>query len=243
MLRWVRPSGGPQSLLHPAAAPGKPGSRHIVIFAYSLLAYGFQLVSAVMLALHPHESGIVDDLAFVISCAFAVALNRPGSCSKAPPSRGPIKSTRVTTSEETTNPRYCGRSALCDRQLREPHPRDRIASQRRASRTGIGAAWEPIGAIGVGSPIWPSAACVAASHVDAGGTGLSPDTRGSREGISDMSETQQTSPAVDRLQVTHSATPRRSGWTAWVIFAGVMMILLGMFQIVEGLTALFRHTY
>jgi len=58
-----------------------------------------------------------------------------------------------------------------------------------------------------------------------------------------MSETQQTSPAVDRLQVTHSATPRRSGWTAWVIFAGVMMILLGIFQIVEGLTALFRHTY
>jgi hypothetical protein len=38
-----------------------------VIFAYSLLAYEFQLVSAVMLALHPHESGIVDDPAFVIS--------------------------------------------------------------------------------------------------------------------------------------------------------------------------------
>src|SRR5579871_146664 len=71
--------------------------------------------------------------------------------------------------------------------------------------------------------------------------------RGLQDGSCEMSETQQTSqqtpPTVDRLQVTHSAAPRRTGWTGWVIFAGVMMIMLGIFQIVEGLTALFRHTY
>jgi hypothetical protein len=34
-----------------------------------------------------------------------------------------------------------------------------------------------------------------------------------------------------------------SGWTGWIVFAGVMAILLGTFQIIEGLTALFRHSY
>lgn len=34
-----------------------------------------------------------------------------------------------------------------------------------------------------------------------------------------------------------------SGWTGWVFFGGVMAILLGSFQIIEGLTALYRHTY
>ncbi|MGY1802199.1 hypothetical protein ACI78T_02855 [Blastococcus sp. SYSU D00922] len=30
-----------------------------------------------------------------------------------------------------------------------------------------------------------------------------------------------------------------SGWTGWIVFAGVMMIMLGAFQAVEGLVALF----
>jgi len=30
-----------------------------------------------------------------------------------------------------------------------------------------------------------------------------------------------------------------SGWTGWVVFAGVMLIALGAFQIIEGLVALF----
>ena len=30
-----------------------------------------------------------------------------------------------------------------------------------------------------------------------------------------------------------------TGWTGWVVFAGVMMIMLGAFQAVEGLVALF----
>lgn len=35
----------------------------------------------------------------------------------------------------------------------------------------------------------------------------------------------------------------RTGWTGWVTFAGVMMIVIGSFQVVEGLTALLRDTY
>jgi hypothetical protein len=55
---------------------GHPGAKRIVIFVFSLLAYGFQLVLAVLFALHPHDSGIVNALAFVIVGAFAVALSR-----------------------------------------------------------------------------------------------------------------------------------------------------------------------
>jgi hypothetical protein len=35
----------------------------------------------------------------------------------------------------------------------------------------------------------------------------------------------------------------RTGWTGWVVFAAVMMIVIGAFQVIEGLTALFRDTY
>lgn len=34
-----------------------------------------------------------------------------------------------------------------------------------------------------------------------------------------------------------------SGWVGWVFFAGFMMILLGAFQVIAGLTALFKDTY
>lgn len=43
---------------------------------------------------------------------------------------------------------------------------------------------------------------------------------------------------VDRGQVT-----RRTGWTGWVTFAAVMMVVIGTFQFFEGLTALFRDSY
>ena len=41
---------------------------------------------------------------------------------------------------------------------------------------------------------------------------------------------------------TETGVPYRepmSGWAGWVVFAGVMLITLGAFQIVEGLVALF----
>jgi hypothetical protein len=33
--------------------------------------------------------------------------------------------------------------------------------------------------------------------------------------------------------------PAASGWSGWVVFAGVMLVLLGCFQVIEGLVALF----
>jgi len=33
-----------------------------------------------------------------------------------------------------------------------------------------------------------------------------------------------------------------TGWVGWIVFAGTMMMLLGVFHAFEGLIALFRHT-
>ena len=33
-----------------------------------------------------------------------------------------------------------------------------------------------------------------------------------------------------------------SGWVGWIVFAGTMMAILGIFHMFEGLIALFRHT-
>ena len=34
-----------------------------------------------------------------------------------------------------------------------------------------------------------------------------------------------------------------SNWTGWVFFAGIMMVLSGVFDIIAGLTGLLRHTF
>jgi hypothetical protein len=38
----------------------------------------------------------------------------------------------------------------------------------------------------------------------------------------------------------HDYRMRQSAWVAWVNFAGVMLVLLGSFHVIEGLVALFR---
>ncbi|QRP48558.1 hypothetical protein [Amycolatopsis sp. FDAARGOS 1241] len=38
-------------------------------------------------------------------------------------------------------------------------------------------------------------------------------------------------------------TPTATGWTGWVAFAAIMMLLLGAFQIIEGLVALLNTRY
>jgi hypothetical protein len=65
-----------------------------------------------------------------------------------------------------------------------------------------------------------------------------------------MSETQQ-NPGI----VTGSAAPartqdgtsdpvaKRTRWVGWVLFAGIMMILIGTFQGIAGLVAIFRDEY
>lgn len=37
--------------------------------------------------------------------------------------------------------------------------------------------------------------------------------------------------------------PRTTGWVGWIVFAGIMMIVLGAFQAIEGLVALFNDEF
>lgn len=37
--------------------------------------------------------------------------------------------------------------------------------------------------------------------------------------------------------------PEVTGWVGWIVFAGTLMAILGVFHMFEGLIALFRHTF
>src|ERR1700712_4140544 len=56
-----------------------------------------------------------------------------------------------------------------------------------------------------------------------------------------MSGTRSTS--SDTPAGAQAREPERSGWTGWVTFAGAIMMLLGVFQSIAGLAALFHHGY
>ena len=36
---------------------------------------------------------------------------------------------------------------------------------------------------------------------------------------------------------------RSSGWVGWIVFAGTMMMMIGVFHLIEGLVALFQDDY
>jgi len=61
-----------------------------------------------------------------------------------------------------------------------------------------------------------------------------------------MSDTQaERTPETDRpagYRGTRAAS-RPSGWVGWVVFAGVVMITLGAFHIIDGLVALFEKGF
>jgi hypothetical protein len=40
-----------------------------------------------------------------------------------------------------------------------------------------------------------------------------------------------------------SSTDRVTGWLGWVVFAGIVMFCAGLFNVIEGLTALFNDDY
>ncbi|HEY0691522.1 MAG TPA: hypothetical protein VGD71_21085 [Kribbella sp.] len=40
-----------------------------------------------------------------------------------------------------------------------------------------------------------------------------------------------------------SAGPQTTGWVGWIMFAGVMMLILGLFHAFQGLIALFQQEY
>lgn len=49
--------------------------------------------------------------------------------------------------------------------------------------------------------------------------------------------------APGAVPVTRGGTRRQTGWVGWVYFAGTMLILLGSFNAIEGLVALFNDQY
>jgi hypothetical protein len=53
-----------------------PGARHILIFVFSLAAYGTELCIAMALVFRPHDSDLVTYLCFVVIGCFGVALSR-----------------------------------------------------------------------------------------------------------------------------------------------------------------------
>jgi hypothetical protein len=46
-------------------------------------------------------------------------------------------------------------------------------------------------------------------------------------------------PEADTSSVAYGRDPDPTAWTGWVVFASFMMILLGVFQAVQGLVAIF----
>ncbi|HEX5205354.1 hypothetical protein ACFQS1_33330 [Paractinoplanes rhizophilus] len=56
-----------------------------------------------------------------------------------------------------------------------------------------------------------------------------------------MSETQQRPLASDSTYAPRR--PQATGWVGYVVFAGVMLMMLGGFQAIEGLVAIFKDEY
>jgi hypothetical protein len=57
-----------------------------------------------------------------------------------------------------------------------------------------------------------------------------------------MSDVGAARPARDGRRPQHAA-PRQTRWIGWVIFGGLTMVMVGIFQLIEGLVALFKHGY
>ena len=54
-----------------------------------------------------------------------------------------------------------------------------------------------------------------------------------------MTDLGSSRPATDRPRSAYDLEPAPTAWTGWVVFASVMMFLLGSFQAVQGLVAVF----
>jgi hypothetical protein len=58
-----------------------------------------------------------------------------------------------------------------------------------------------------------------------------------------MTDLGSSRPHVDTSREAYDKAPSPTGWTGWVVFASVMMIMLGCFQAIEGLVAVFDDGY
>jgi hypothetical protein len=50
-------------------------------------------------------------------------------------------------------------------------------------------------------------------------------------------------PTTGSVAPTTGSTDATTGWVGWIVFAGVMMLILGIFHAIEGLVALFQESY
>jgi hypothetical protein len=55
--------------------------------------------------------------------------------------------------------------------------------------------------------------------------------------------TPQQSPPGTSEHNGYGSTEPTTGWVGWIVFAGVMMLILGIFHALEGLVALFQSNY
>ena len=58
-----------------------------------------------------------------------------------------------------------------------------------------------------------------------------------------MTDRGSSRPELDTTRVAYGNAPDPTGWTGWVVFASFMMFLLGAFQAIEGLVALFNDGF
>jgi len=54
-----------------------------------------------------------------------------------------------------------------------------------------------------------------------------------------MTDLGSSRPDVDTSAVAYGRGPEPTAWTGWVVFAAFMMLMLGFFQAIEGLVAIF----
>jgi hypothetical protein len=57
-----------------------------------------------------------------------------------------------------------------------------------------------------------------------------------------MTEATRTSSGNDST-TGYTERDQVTGWTGWVVFAGLMLVMLGLFQAIEGLVAIFDQGY
>jgi hypothetical protein len=58
-----------------------------------------------------------------------------------------------------------------------------------------------------------------------------------------MTDLGSSRPAADPSHAAYEQSPPPTAWTGWVVFASVMMFLLGCFQVVQGFVAVFDNGY
>jgi hypothetical protein len=58
-----------------------------------------------------------------------------------------------------------------------------------------------------------------------------------------MTDLGSSRPDVDTSRVAYGNEPDPTRWTGWIVFASFMMLLVGSFQVIQGLVALFDEGF